>query len=288
MPSSKPTPASKPKKAQRLDKTIDAIQGRYTERALQRGREMHVAHPPALVSSFPQLDALTGCDGIPLNHTTLLSGRDITSGRLTLAYKILAGAQTPQSGESRATPSRAAQSRAAQSRRKQLVVVMDLCRMANADYMARCGIDLEHAVITRPESAHDAINLLVDIVRSKRVRAVLVNTLPDLAGEARSLDAGLAVLKQILPRSNCAVIFVDDPQPLWQRWLPVFDRSAIRQTAALHLELRNEQWLDYGDDAHLRGYRSRVEVIRSHWARSGQHTNIEILFNGTVKAGPVW
>jgi recombination protein RecA len=257
------------RKAQRLDKTISALQGQYSERALQRGRDMPGWRPPpAIPTSFPALDALTGCGGVPLNHITLLSGRDVTSGRLTLAYKTLANAQ------------------AARAARRPFAVLLDLCRMADVDYLARCGVDLERLIVARPGSGADAVNLLVDVVRSRRARAVLVNTLPDLSPEARLLDAALATLKHILPQSNCALIFVDDPQPLWLRWLPLFDRSAIRHAAALHLELSNAQWVEHGD--RLRGYRSRVEVMRSSWARSGQTAHIEILFNGTVKAGPTW
>lgn len=257
------------RKTQRLDQTIAAVQGQYSERALQRGRDLPTRRPPpAIPTGFPALDALTGCDGLPLNHLTLIGGRDVTSGRLTLAYKALANAQ------------------AARGAKRHFVVVLDLCRLADPDYMARCGVDLNRLLLARPSAGEDVLNLLVDLVRSRRARAVLVNTAAELAAAPRLLDAALAALGQLLPQSNCALVVVDDPQPLWLRWLPAFDRSALRQAAALHLELRNAQWVEHGD--RLRGYRTRVEVVHSRWARAGQAAHIEILFNGTVKAGPTW
>ena len=45
-------------------------------------------------TSFPALDAITGCQGVPLGDITLFSGRT-TSGKLTLAYKTLMNARPP-------------------------------------------------------------------------------------------------------------------------------------------------------------------------------------------------
>ena len=80
-------------KRRRLESTVAAIQQRYGVRALRVARDLpKVSLPAALSTGFPELDALTGCRGMPLRATTLLTG-PATSGKLTVAYKTLAAAQ---------------------------------------------------------------------------------------------------------------------------------------------------------------------------------------------------
>jgi recombination protein RecA len=270
--------------SQKLDKAIEFVQARYSASALQRGSQVREIHPPAVASGFPQLDVLTGCNGIPLNHITLLSGggRDITSGKLTLGYKILANAQL-------SSPS---------ARRKHLVAAMSLNRTINPDYLIRCGVDVNSAAVLQPQSGGDAIHLIADVARSRRARALLVDSLPDLMADARvarRFEAAVGAISALVAQSNCALIFLDDPKPLWLRLFAALarDRSAVRQAAALHLALTHEAWIEH--DGRLRGYRSRVEVVHSRWAapsgrgaRSGASAAIDILFNGTVKAAPTW
>ena len=279
---SQPKRRNSKRTTQRLDKAVELIQTRYSPSTLQRGRDVQTKRPPAIASSFPQLDALTGCSGIPLNHITLLSGgaRDITSGKLTLGYKILANAQVSSSS----------------ARRKNLVAVLSLNHTINLDYLIRCGIDVNYAAVLQPQSGDQAINLISDVVRSRRVRALLVDSLPDLMADtrtARHFASTIDAIGALVTHSNCALIFLDDPSPLWLRLFSALDPSPVRQMAGLQLALTHEAWLD--DDTHLTGYRSRVEVVHSRWAapsgrtaRSSASTTIEIVFNGTVKAAPTW
>jgi RecA/RadA recombinase len=63
---------------------------------------------------------------------TLLSGRT-TSGKLTVAYKVLASAQRSPHGAVAYT-----------------VALFDLTRTADPDYLARCGVDLDALLVARP------------------------------------------------------------------------------------------------------------------------------------------
>ncbi|HHH41453.1 MAG TPA: hypothetical protein ENK56_05555, partial [Chloroflexi bacterium] len=77
----------------RLEQTVARLRRRYGERAVRRAAELERERPPAgIPTGFPELDQRTGCGGIPRGRLTLLSGRT-TSGKLTLAYKVLAQAQ---------------------------------------------------------------------------------------------------------------------------------------------------------------------------------------------------
>ena len=260
---------------QRLDKAVSLLQGRYGARILQpASAAAGKAPPPHFSTGFAPLDAATGCGGIPLGAITLLAGRT-TSGKLTVAYKALAGAQHSP------------------ARRLHSVAIIDLTRTANPDYLARCGVDLACVLVARPQAGPPAVDLIFDLARSPNLRAVLIDGAADLSGEraaARYFDAALPQLRLALAALPCAVIFLDEPQPPWRRWLgwasAAGERSALAQCAALSIELKHEQWLER--DGELAGYRSQAQVRKSRWARGGQSAAIEIVFNGTVRARGTW
>ena len=80
-----------------------------------------------------------------------------------------------------------------------------------------------------PDHGQEAVDLLLDLARTQNVRAILVDSLADLLaprGAGRRLQAAMSQLRYLLRSANCALIFVDEPSPLWQRWFNL-DRSAV-------------------------------------------------------------
>lgn len=255
-------------RTRRLEKSIGLLQERYGVRIVQAASSLPRQTYPHVPTGFSRLDAITGCRGVPLGAITLITGRT-TSGKVTLAYKVLANAQ-----------------RSAMQRRRG-VAILDLTSTANPDYLARCGIDLEYLLFARAPSRQQAIEVIFDLARAG-LRLLLVDGLADLLRDraaARHFDAQLPELKILLASLPCAVIFLDETQPPWLRWLQL-KSSAIAHCAALHIDLKREQWIERARE--LVGYRANAEVVKSRWAPSGQMAPLEIVFNGTVHARETW
>ncbi|HEY3341191.1 MAG TPA: hypothetical protein VGK81_04195 [Anaerolineae bacterium] len=254
-------------RSQRLDKSISLLQTRYGPRAVQPASTMPRQQiPPHISTGFTQLDAITGCAGIPLSAITLFTGQT-TSGKLTLAYTVLANAQ--------------------HARRKRGVAILDLTYTANPDYLVRCGVDLEYCLFARAPSPLQTVDVIFDLVRSE-LRLLVVDGLPDLlrdAAVARRFDAALPELQVMLASLPCAVIFMDEPRAPWLRWLRL-GSSAIAHCAALHVDLKREQWLERRRE--LIGYRAQAQVMKSRWARSGQTAPVEIVFDGANHTRGSW
>lgn len=251
----------------KLESAVVAIQRQHGAQAIRRGTERPPAPPTAISTSFLQLDALTGCKGIPLGNMSLLSGRS-TSGKVTLAYKLLANAQTKTSGT---------------------VALVDLGQHADPDYLQRCGIDLARLLLVRPTVNERAVHLILDLARSRQTTFVVVDNwseLLDERGARHALINGVRRLPPLLRAANCGVVFIDEINAPWKRWLWRDGRAELYRQMAVHLELRREQWLAYND--HLDGYRAQVTLHRSRWSPTGGTVAIEILFNGTVRAAPTW
>ncbi len=259
-------------KWQRVESAVAAMQERYGERALRRGADVRwETDTPHVSTGFPALDAITGCQGLPLGEVTLLSG-PTTSGKLTLAYKVLASAQCNRHGAVAYN-----------------VALFDLTRTADPDYLERCGVALDALLVARPPLKPSAVDLLGDLVRKHQLRAVVVDSLTEWqANDAvrRHLYASLGRLQTQLRSSQCALVFLDDPSPPWRRWFYLDQSGRVRWRAALHIEMRREQWVDYGGE--LSGYSARARLIKSRWVYGLRSAPVEILFNGTVKAAGTW
>lgn len=255
-------------KKRRLESAVASIHQQHGPQALRKARDLPKQRtPPHISTTFTQLDELTGCGGIPLNAVTLLSGKT-TSGKLTLAYKTLA---------------------AAQKKRTASVAILDLNQSCDPDYLERCGIDLARLLIARPTIDKELGGLLLELVRSKQFRLLLVDHLADVQANGaahRSLRRSLGLLNQQLQRANCGVIFMGEPSPPWQRWFNVDMSAPIRRSAGLHLELRHERWLTQG--VGLTGYCAQARVLKSRWTPQKRSASIEIVFNGVVKARETW
>ncbi len=264
------------RKRQRLESTVAAIQKRYGRQALQRGTKLRPPAPKSHISTgFAELDSITGCGGAPSDGITIISGQS-TSGKLTLAYKTLANAQRDRSLKTA----------------QHLVAIVDMNHQNDPDYLSRCGIDLDHLLLVRNQAGLEVDSLLIDLVRTRELRVILLDTLADLLADrsiAQRFTRNLGLLGHTLREANCALLVVDEPQPPWQRWQPVGlqnGRRTVRHNASLHVELRRERWLRR--DRELIGYQARACILRSRWRQDQPSATIDIRFNGTVSAHSSW
>jgi archaellum biogenesis ATPase FlaH len=249
-------------KERRLESTVAAIQRKHGASAVHRGADRHDL-PFAIATGFPQLDRITGCNGVPLGAITLISGPG-TSGKGSLAYKLLANALG-------------------------VVVLFDLVQVAEAEYLYRCGIDLARLRVVRPAREEETTPLLLDVVQSKQVRCVVVDGLPELTANRRleqQFHGALARLRQLARTNNCAVVILAESAPWWHRWLDLDAMATTRQNAALHVDLHHERWLYRNNE--LVGYEAQARVLRSLWRSGTPAATIAFEFNGVIKARPTW
>ena len=259
-------------KRQRLDSAAAAIQQTYGPQALRRGSTLDdTLDIPHISTTFPALDAITGCGGFPAGALTLLTGRS-TSGKLTLAYKLLASAQRGLRGEVAHN-----------------VGLLDLSRTADPDYVARCGVHLDALLVARPAIGAQAVQMLGDMIQSYQLRAVVVDSLADLAANPaglRTLNGVLGRLQQLLRTTQCTLVLLEEPCAPWRRWVNLDRTSQVRWAAALHVDIQREQWLR--QNGALVGYRAQARLLKSRWVYGIRRAPVEIVFNGVVRSRESW
>ncbi len=222
-----------------------------------------------LATGIKLLDHILQPGGVPLQAITLLSGAT-SCGKLTLAYKTLVQAQRP-AGETAHS-----------------VAILDIGATTDADYLVRCGLDLERLLIVRPTSGTEALRVLLDLVRSRELRAILFDSLPDLMVDpagARGFDQMLPQLNLALKGSGGALILLDEIQPPWLPPLAARTRAAAHY-AALQIELTHEGWMEA--EGELVGYRAQARVIKARGAGRGQSARVNIQFGAAVRSRETW
>lgn len=260
------------RKRQQLDSAVAAIQQRHGPQALRLGSTLDdTLDIPHISTTFPALDAITGCGGFPTGALTFLTGRS-TSGKLTLAYKLLASAQRGARGDVAHN-----------------VGLLDLSRTADPDYVNRCGVHLDALLVARPGIGRQTVQLLGDMIQTYQLRAVVVDSLADLAGDnaaLRTLGGMLGRLQQLLRATQCALVVLDEPAAPWVRWVNLDRGSPVRWAAALHVEMQREQWLR--KNGALVGYRAQARLLKSRWVYGIRSAPVEIVFNGVVRSRESW
>lgn len=255
-------------KRHKLDATVAALQQRYHLQTLRQGSDLsHSSRPAQIPTGFPQLDAITGCRGIPLGAITLFNGRSM-DGCLPLAYQILANAQQGQ------RPAHLPDS----------VALLDLKHTTEPADLQRCGLNLDALLLIRPHPAQPAVDLLLDLVHSRQFGLILVDSLADLGAERQArqrLHVRLPQLHQLLRMTGCGLLLVDEPYPAWQRWLNLDRAWLVRHYTALHLTLQRTRWLV--QTGAIVGYTARTRLLKSNWSPNRLETIIEIDLAGVSK-----
>jgi recombination protein RecA len=230
----------------RLDAVLEGIRRRWGKDTIRTLRDPHVRlDVPYISTGFPTLDALVGIGGIPRGYITEITGAP-TSGVGTLALKLVAAVHA--AGDA--------------------AVYIDMSRTFDADYAVRCGIDTANLLIIQPLSHADALDIAYSLIVSGGVGLVIYDCTLS-RGTLSAFTSEINRLLSPLAHSYCALVFL----------LPEITYS-IGQ-AVLRLRLRRERWLLRRQD--VRGYRTRVKVLKNKFAPPNRQVVVSIGFSTTVK-----
>jgi hypothetical protein len=249
-------------KRDQLNTTVASLHSRFGIHSITSGKAIS-STDVVIPTGFPGLDQILYIGGIPVNAITVLAGR-ITSGKRTLAYKILGNAQY-------STPDRL-----------QSIAILDQAHTTDFDHAARCGIHLDHLFVSRPGLSRTSIDVLMNMIRSRELRAILLDHIGLIRENKKDWQYMCATLPQLnifLKASNCAVLFLDDMNG-GQTY------ESIAPQIALYLELERKGWIE--DEGEFRGYESQVRVIRTKRGRVGASVSIRFDYHTIMRGHETW
>ncbi|MCO6452008.1 MAG: hypothetical protein J5I90_14590 [Caldilineales bacterium] len=251
------------RKKQRLERTITFIQQKWGRDALRKGagRTRQTQTIPHIATGFPALDAALGIGGIPRGRITVLAGAP-TSGKVTLAALILSRAQ---------------------GRGGQAAAYIDMPHACDADYLARCGVNLRNLLVVRPESDRQALEMTLTLAERSEIAAILFDhwSALDTSRDSQRYAAGvLDHLTGRLAKSQVTILALDD-QPSFLRSGLAVTTGALAHYTSLQLTVSRENWMLLGPD--VRGCRAHVNIQKNKFGPSGLSVPIEIHFNSAAR-----
>jgi recombination protein RecA len=247
---------------QKLEMAVTHIHRRFGPRSLVKGRlpttDGFASPVPHIPTGFPALDRALGIGGLPQGRITELIGFG-TAGKTTLALKFLAQAQA--AGHQ--------------------VGYVDQARYFDPDYAHRCGLDLSRLLVGTPYGLQEALDMTQALVQSKSLSALVFDALDVFwvnAASAQRLTALLNRLTPTLARSGTALLFLRASISNDAADLP-----GLAHHAAIRLQLARERWLRRRGHNDVRGYETRVEILKNQLGPAGRAVKVAIDFNGTVR-----
>jgi recombination protein RecA len=248
------------RRQRKLDVVVAGLQLQYGPRAVRRAAGRPSEFVPCIETTFPELDAALVPNGargggLPRGRISEIIG-PVTSGKVTLAAKVLT---------------------AAQRERDALVAWLDLGRTCDPDYLDRCGLDLDRLLIVHPGYSTDALAIALHLVESNTLAAMVFDGLANLppGNQTEALATGiLERMSTVAAQTRTAVLFLTEPYA---------QSRVLAHVATVRLAIRCERWITHGSHGDVRGYEGTVEILKHKLGRAGARVPIRITFNGTVR-----
>lgn len=256
-----------------IDELINDIKSKFGDESIQMMNNIKTVDIDVIPTGSLSLDFALGIGGIPRGRIIEIYGPEM-SGKTTLSLHILAEAQN----------------------KGERVAFIDAEHALDIDYAKRIGVQIEEVLISQPSSGEEALQILEEMVKSRKLGVVVVDSVAALTpqaeidaeigesrpgAQARLMSQALRKLCSLVSRAGTTIIFLNQTRMkigvMWGNPETVSGGMALKFYSSVRINLRKKKPIKQGKE--IIGAHHSVKIVKNKVAAPFKTTELDIYYN---------